>query len=214
MGIIMGTETPNQNGKPYNSAHVLDHVYRIDQGFDVYDDEMEEPLLAESPVRKNLRIPEHTRRWLDKWTEPFQRKAEVTVSRAIEWLEAGREEPFFCWVHLFDPHLAYSPPDPWTEMYGGDYEGGIDGTAESFERIARETGGRIPVEHVDRMIALYDGEVSYSDHWVGRLLEAVPESTLVVFTSDHGEAFGEHGRFFEHQQTIFSETMRVPLILI
>ena len=196
------------------SAHVLDHSYRIDQGFDLYDDEMVEPLQQGDPIRPGRSLPDHTRRWLQTWTEPYQRKAELTATRAVEWLSGQREDhPFFCWVHLFDPHLSYTPPEPWDRAHSSNYDGPIDGTGDSFLKIARETKGRIPVRHVNRMIELYDGEVSYTDYWLGRLLEAIPDSTLVIFVSDHGEAFGEHGLFFEHQTSIFQETIRIPLII-
>ncbi len=196
------------------SAHVLSRIYRTDQGFDHFDDEMVEPLIEKNPIRGNRRFPEHTRRWLEKWTEPYQRRAETTVTRAIDWfVSRDRRKPFFCWVHLFDPHLAYSPPEPWRSVHRSGYDGEVDGTGESFLKIAKETGGKIPIRHVRRMIELYDGEVSYVDFWLGKLLDAIPDSTLVVFAADHGEAFGEHGLFFEHQTSIFQETVRVPLII-
>ncbi len=196
------------------SAHVLDHRYRINQGFGVYDDEMEEPLRVESPIRPGVRVPDHTKRWIQSWSEPYQRRAEVTVGRAVEWLEGRQSEsPFFCWVHLFDPHLSYDPPAPWDVLYEGDYEGSVDGTGAAFAEIAWQTDGRVPRKHFDRMLGLYDGEIAYADHWVGRLLEAIPDSTIIVFASDHGEAFSEHGQFFEHQRTINRETVQVALIV-
>ncbi|NNE07207.1 MAG: sulfatase, partial [Gemmatimonadetes bacterium] len=197
------------------SAHVLHSQYRIDQGFTVFDDEMVEPLRVQSPVPRGAKLPEHTKRWIDTWSRPYQRRAETTVERALEWLGAddGTDAPFFCWVHLFDPHLSYEPPAPYDTLFGDPYDGPVDGTGESFHDLAKELQGRIPRKHLDRMISLYDGEISYADEWIGRLLAAVPDSTLVVFTADHGEALGEHGQFFEHQMTIYEETMRVPLVV-
>ena len=195
-------------------AYVLHSSYGIDRGFDRYDDEMEEPIRSENPILPGSQVPGYTRRWVERWTKPYQRKAEVVVERASRWLRGRNgEKPFFCWVHLFDPHMPYTPPAPWDTLYGGGYSGPVDGTVAGFLEVAKETRGMIPVEHIDRMIALYDGEISYTDHWVGELLKEVPEGTFVVVLSDHGEALGEHGEFFEHMRTLYRETTRVPLIL-
>jgi len=195
-------------------AYVLDSDFRIDQGFDHYDDEMDEPLQGEDPFAGGDRFPSYTNRWLERWKQPYQRRAEAVVERAIAWL-AGRERtaPFFCWVHLFDPHHAYTPPEPWASMYDPDYDGPVDGTSAGLAKAAEEHGGQVLARDFGRMITLYDGEISYADHWLGELLGSIPESTLVVFTADHGEAFGEHGQFFEHILTIHRETLHVPLIL-
>jgi arylsulfatase A-like enzyme len=99
--------------------------------------------------------------------------------------DLGRlEEPFFMWVHYFDPHFEYLEHDEWSEF--GD-----------------EPVGR------------YDQEIAYTDHHIGRLLDALEERgmlerTIVIFTSDHGEEFGEHGGEFHY--TSYEEVMRVPLV--
>jgi choline-sulfatase len=195
-------------------AYVVHHSYGIDQGFDRYDDEMEEPIREKNPILVGSQIPGYTRRWVDRWTKPYHRRAEVVVGKASQWLR-GRsgEKPFFCWVHLFDPHMPYTPPDPWNALYDAEYDGPVDGTAESLIELSKEMKGMVPMRHIDRMIALYDGEVSYADHWVGELLKEIPDSTFVVLLSDHGEALGEHGEFFEHMRTLYRETTHVPLIL-
>ncbi len=94
------------------------------------------------------------------------------------------EEPFFMWVHYFDPHFEYLEHDEWNEF--GD------------EPIGR-----------------YDQEIAFTDHHIGRLLDALNERgmlerTIVIFTSDHGEEFGEHGGQFH--DTSYQEVMRVPLV--
>jgi arylsulfatase A-like enzyme len=94
------------------------------------------------------------------------------------------EEPFFMWVHYFDPHFEYLEHDEWNEF--GD-----------------EPVGR------------YDQEIAFTDHHIGRLLDALSERgmlkrTTVIFTSDHGEEFGEHGGKFH--DTSYQEVMRVPLV--
>jgi arylsulfatase A-like enzyme/Flp pilus assembly protein TadD len=145
------------------SAAPVDGRFGLEQGFERYDDELPTPgrgaLLAE-------------------------RSASETVSRAIDWLRQHRGEPFFLWVHLFEPHYPYEPP------------------------------GAIRARFLD---APYDGEVAAADLEIGRLLSApaelgVLEKTLVVATSDHGEALGEHGEP-THGIFLYDATLSIPLIL-
>jgi choline-sulfatase len=94
--------------------------------------------------------------------------------------------PFFIWVHFLDPHKQYLE-HPGFSTFGND---------------AR---------------ALYDGEIAFTDHHIGRVLDALAaspaaERTVVIFTGDHGEAFGEHGFYF-HGREIWDEVVRVPLLI-
>jgi arylsulfatase A-like enzyme len=101
---------------------------------------------------------------------------------------------FFMWVHYFDPHEQYMPhPDAPPEIAAG---------ADSPER---------------RTKAAYDAEVWFTDHHIGRLLDFIAEQpwggdTAVVVTSDHGEAFGDHGMSF-HGGELWESLVRVPLIV-
>ena len=89
------------------------------------------------------------------------------------------------WVHYFDPHFEYLEHDEWSEF------------------------GDEPVER-------YDQEIAFTDHHIGRLVDALSERgmldrTIIIFTSDHGEEFGEHGGEFHY--TSYEEVMRVPLVM-
>jgi len=90
------------------SAAVLDHRYGLDQGFEVYDDD-----LSTGRERHPRMVPD--------------RPAEATVSAASAWLaELGDDERFFLWVHFYDPHAPYSPPPPYRDRYRNDlYQGEI-----------------------------------------------------------------------------------------
>lgn len=112
-----------------------------------------------------------------------ERSADRVVDAALEWLESAPDE-FFVWVHLYDPHADYSPPPAFQLVVPGDP---------------------------------YGGEIAFADAQVGRLLKEVEarwprDRTLVVVTSDHGEAFGEHGEQ-THSYGVYDATQRVPLIL-
>ncbi len=121
---------------------------------------------------------------VDKLQGTQRRAADVTEA-ALRWIERGRDgRPFFCLVHYFDPHLYYDPPPPFDRMY---------------------------------LFSPYDGEIAYTDSQVGSLLNGIEkmdleESTLVVFTSDHGEDLGQHGEG-SHGFFLYDATLMVPLII-
>ena len=114
-----------------------------------------------------------------------ERRAGTVVERATEWLNGrDRSRPFFLWAHFYDPHSPYDPPP-------------------SFR-------ARFPA-------APYDGEIAYADSCLGALLSVVKaqaalDRTLVVVTSDHGEAFGDGGEE-THGLLLREATLRVPLLL-
>ncbi|HVS09686.1 MAG TPA: sulfatase [Planctomycetota bacterium] len=148
------------------------------------------------------------------------RPAGETVDAALAWLERLDHGPFFLWVHLYDPHAPYEPPPPFDRMHDPSYrDTGQYGRFDWYElstpkrrELVRDEAAR------NHMVALHDGEVSYADQEVGRLLDALTargqlERTLVVFTSDHGEGLGPHDYFFDHGAFLYDEELHVPLIL-
>jgi arylsulfatase A-like enzyme len=77
----------------------------------------------------------------------------------------------------------------------------------------------MPAREIERVTALYDGEIHYTDHHLGRLFKlferlGLLNNTLVVLTSDHGEEFGEHGSMEGHGWTLYEESLRVPLLML
>ncbi|MBL8862771.1 MAG: sulfatase [Planctomycetes bacterium] len=148
------------------------------------------------------------------------RRAGPTTDAALAWLDARGAQPSFLFVHYFDPHAEYDPPPAWRARFALDAD--RDSTAFRFgsrEHVVRHRLGRMPLDAptLARARALYDGEVAYVDHEVGRLLDGLHERgldarTIVILTSDHGEEFGEHGSW-EHGHTHFDELLHVPLLV-
>jgi arylsulfatase A-like enzyme/Flp pilus assembly protein TadD len=154
------------------SAYVLDRLWGLARGFDFYDDAFS----PEAFQQKDIGL--------------VDRKAGESVTHAIRWLTsdwqrtAAHRHPFFLWLHLYDPHSPYDPPEPYRTEYR---------------------------DH------LYDGEIAYADHELGRLIAWLKErhlyqSSLIVALSDHGESLGEHGEQ-EHGFFVYNSTLRVPLIV-
>lgn len=149
-------------------------------------------------------------------------RAEKQTSTAIDWLDwhlfnqRHRQEPeaFFLFVHYYDPHETYSPPEPFLSMYTEGYDGPLspdDQVTAMFAERAFPTPG-----DYEYVVGLYDGEIRYTDQEVGRLLQRLEtlellDEMVVIVTSDHGEEFKEHGSM-GHQSTVQVEQLRVPLI--
>lgn len=147
--------------------------------------------------------------------------SEVT-GEALDWLSRlGSGERFFLWVHYLDPHWTYDPPPPFDTLYDPAWTG-------SWPYSKLTAGGReqgriifqnpMTPREVDHAVALYDGEIGAADREAGRLLDALSasgrlDSTLVVYTSDHGESLGEHGYAFAHGEYLYDGTLLVPLLL-
>jgi len=145
------------------SAFPLDSRFGLTRGFDVYDDAY--------PSRPGA-------------GEAFsERPAGKTVAAALRWL-SGRKGKWFCWVHLWDPHAPYAPPEPYASRFKADPYSG-------------------EVAYVDAELGRLLDEVAKGE---GRA------NTLVVLTGDHGEALGEHGET-GHGYFAYNATIRVPLII-
>ena len=146
---------------------VMKKLFGFNNGFGVYDDEMPRP------GKRN------------EFREDPERKAAVTVDRAIAWLDQRTSgKPFFLWVHIYDPHIPYQPPAEFAQKYKGrPYDGEI---AYADQQMAR----------------LFDA--------VGKKSPAAQTVTAVL--SDHGESLGEHGEH-THGVFLYDSTLRIPFIM-
>ena len=134
--------------------------------------------------------------------------------RANEFLEAAsKREPFFLVVDNYDPHEPWDPPEKYTSLY---YPEGYDGP-EPFTTIY----GRddyLTERQLRRMRALYAGEVTMVDRWLGRFLDRMDEldlfeNTLLLVIADHGVAFGEHGYTGKPSYVLWPEITDVPFMI-
>lgn len=144
---------------------------------------------------------------------------EVT-EQFLDWLQQGRTEKFFAYLHLLDVHWPYSPPDPFAKVFEppeADLEFNERDTWKLLERKARSGDMVISEADIEAMNALYDGEIRYIDAALGQLFASLRarglyDNTLIVLTADHGEEFLDH-RGVSHGQTLYDEMLRVPLII-
>ena len=202
------------------SAYVLEAEMGFSRGFSTYDDDFSW-LKGGSGLLAGRLLAGIKRRISPD--EVLERLGGDTVDAALSWLEATpAERPWFLWVHLFDPHGPYAPPPPYDTLYyseGADPRDPANTSMEQVENVAVYLEESLEgITDLDYVLAQYDGEISYMDAQVGRLLKALDargeaDDTLVVFAADHGESLGEHDYWFNHGDDVFDPSMHVPLIL-
>lgn len=150
------------------SSIVLASGGGLERGFDLYSDDVAKSSGAED-------VP---------FMNELQRPGDQTMAEAIRWLESNKESRLFAWIHLYDPHDPYEPPEPYRTRYADrPYDGEVAWSDELVGRL---------------------------DEALAKL--GLREQTLLVVTSDHGEGLGEH-RETLHGFFIYQSTLAVPLLL-
>ena len=148
------------------------------------------------------------------------RRATAVTERALELLASAPEDkPLFLWVHYIDPHYPYTPPKPWSNTPNAEpclqMMRAANGERQEMGWVFNDLDGRSS-SVLDSCGELYDAEVAYADHEIGRLLEDFDtrrtlDDTLLIFTADHGENLGEDGLFYQHGPNVHDASLRVPL---
>ena len=145
------------------SSFILNGRFGLNQGFQLYQDTFKVSRKGSPRL-------------------PLERQATETASEALAWMSKHKKEQFFIWIHFYDPHFTYDPPEP-------------------FNTAFKEN--------------LYDGEIAYTDYWVGKIWEQLrrqSDNYLFILTADHGESMGQHEEethgFFAYQAQL-----AIPLII-
>ena len=146
------------------SAHVLRSETGLGDAFDFYDDAIEKPEGTAAASR-------------------VQRAGEETARRALQWLAGVGAQPFFLFLHLYEPHSPYEPPEPFRGRYPLAYDGEIAAADAVVGTLLNELKAR----------RLYD-------------------PAMILLLSDHGEGLGDHGEA-EHGILLYREALQVPLLL-
>ena len=165
--------------------------------------------------------------------ETKSKTAREYVDRLIPWLEDHRDVPFYVFLHVFDPHDPFQPRNPYDTLWaeagrGKQHKDEVEKLKKFIKHPFMKNRGLPTVaelaaagldkeEFISHLHDWYDGSIRAMDAEIGRLLAhlrtlGLYEKTLVVFTSDHGEEFLEHGWMF-HGQSAYGELANVPLIM-
>jgi len=153
-----------------------------------------------------------------EFIEHTRGRSDVIHGRLEEWFAARGDDPppFFLYVHTIDPHAPYAPPSPFLDNFASSVADPTVGQVEMVRGLVLGTVEPTPTLG-DDLRHLYDAEVAANDFSFGRLLDLLGntgelDNTLVIFTSDHGEAFGEHGHW-THGLDLYNEVLAVPLVM-
>jgi arylsulfatase A-like enzyme/Tfp pilus assembly protein PilF len=145
-------------------AYPLDSSFGLDRGFGLYDDDYPR---GSSPGTFAI----------------AERRGDAVVERALAWWKSHAGGKRFLWVHLYDPHAGYEPPEPWRSRYASKpYLGEVAAVDDFLKPLLQP------------------------------ILEGRERPAIVVVTGDHGEALGEHGEL-THGLFAYEATLRVPLIV-
>ena len=171
------------------SNSYVSHYVGFGQGFDHFDDSL-------------IHVPQESPACAERLTD-----------QVITWTTGLTETgPLFLFVYYIDPHTWYNPPPPYDLFYDPVYTGTLTPAVYGNGNGAAVTSPR-DFEH---LAALYDGEISYTDAQIGRLLahldgRGMLDNALIAVYADHGDQFGEHN-LWVHGNSIYEELLRVPLL--
>lgn len=146
------------------SAFVLRHETGIARGFDFFDDDVQ-PIAGQTVIGR------------------VQRDGHDTWVTSQKWLDAHLDRPFFFFLHLYDPHTPYTPPEPYFSRYSNHYDGEIAYSDSVLGELIADL----------KRHGVYD-------------------KALIILLSDHGEGLNEHGEE-EHGMFLYREALQVPLLV-
>ncbi len=173
----------------FNGGGLVASIYGFGRGFDAYNTD-----------RKNDR---------------FQDK----VDAAINWLDDHSDEKFFMFLHTYEVHGPYSPAPHYLSMFDSDYTGDLPDEIDSKLLSKINTGKTaISSDDLEHIKNTYRAEIRSMDNAFGQLIaylrdKGLYDDTIIIFTSDHGEEFGEHGGVGRHFYTLYDELLHVPFIV-
>ncbi len=173
----------------FSGGGQMDRVFGLDQGFDLYE-------------------------------QPSSEHFAGTVRAGLTWLEDGDGRPFFLFLHSYEVHHPYTPRQDYLELFDEGYAGPLPSeiSIELLRQINRDEIEFDADRDLRHVVSAYDAEVRSADDGLAILTQHLKDkglydNTLIIFTSDHGEEFGEHGIVGWHSHTLFDELLRVPLVV-
>ncbi len=183
----------------------------LSRGFEHYEDyrlTLGQMVLSEALTRK-LVNETHLFETLATYENFGRKNAEMVNHDFLKWLgKQNNDRPFFAFVNYFDAHAPYLLPPEIEKKYG---------LKRPYGHIKEGTALNPPPELSNELNLIYDGTIEYLDQQIASLFESLDklgylENTLVIITSDHGEAFGEHG-MLTHANSLYLEHIQVPFFI-
>ncbi len=158
-------------------------------------------------------------RGFDKYINQIKKHSDEITEKGINWIGLNKNDNFFIFLHYFDVHWPYRPPEDIAPKFGVDVsiKKWFKFGKLSYLRNFSDPNIKMSKDVRKKMINLYDGEIFRVDRSIGRLIEylkkeEIYDNTIIIITSDHGEEFKEHDSF-GHFHQLYSELINVPLII-
>lgn len=173
----------------FNDGGLMEAKFGFSQGFEIYD------------------------------STPLKSRFETRVGPAKDWIAANRDSRFFLFLHTYEVHLPLEPPEFYFDLFrrqdADHHPGDLVFGVQKRNELKKTEIAESDLEHV---IDLYDAAIRSMDAAFQDLIQFLADvelldNTLIVFTSDHGEEYGERGRIAAHGSTLYDEVIRVPLIV-
>jgi len=208
-----------------DTYHMIRDAHYFDRGFDgwwwirgqEHDRYMTNPTI-DPPERKRALDSQYLRNVSQRRFEENYFVAQ-TMTAATKWLELNydQHQKFFLHIDTFDPHEPWDPPQWYSDMYDPTWKGGDVAGGAYVSGVPRPTASDLTTEELNHLRALYAGEVTLVDRWIGKLLQKIEdlglyENTAVIFTTDHGTYIGEHG-YVGKRDHLYEEVAHIPLVV-
>ncbi len=237
-GVVFEESQSPENWTKPSVASVLTGLYPMTHGTKQSESKLSDSALMVSEVFKKAGFATGTflangyvsdkfgfKQGWDYYTNYIREGKPTTAERVFkdagEWVEKNKDKRFFLYVQTIDPHVPYSPPEEFLKPYFSEPYTGIVKprlTPDQLEK-AKRVPPKVTFSDTDRayLEALYDGEISYHDHYLGLFIERLKklglyDQTVFVVTSDHGEEFNDHGSY-GHGHSVYQELLHVPFIV-
>lgn len=220
-----------------DNPHLVEMGFNYERGFDGWEWIRGQETDRWKSVPRDVKLPADPRKLRSPdflvpnflrnttwWKSEEDRFVARSIKAACQWLEESQGvEKFFLYIDLFDPHEPWDAPKEYVDMYEQDYHGQevIYPHYDFWKNFLTE-------DELNHMRALYMAEVSLVDRWIGVLLDKIDElglreDTAVIFTSDHGFLFGEHGlvgkslitsdKGYYEAIRMYDDIRRIPLMI-
>ena len=192
---------------------------------------------ANANLHKTKGWPQGFDEYCETWMERDGDRPNNVNRKAIEFIKNNSEGPFFTWIHYIDPHTKYRAAeksfkykfinDPYYNELLYDDDKSIQLPVQEPPEYQWFTTGvnGIPLEAVVEdeddirfYIAEYDAEITYTDHYLGELIDFIKQSglwdnTIIIVSADHGESLGDHDWYFDHGRYAYDASSRIPLMV-
>lgn len=196
------------------------YEFGLNRGFQRYEDYNRSPgqVVLSSTLGQTVTDTEFLRRGVRYWHVLGRKRASDVNEEFLSWVSHSDSRPYFAFLNYYDAHEPLDPPPPFNQRFGAPFKSSNLTFSRTDHFGEAKDRGRMSAIQRQAQIDAYDDGIAYEDESLGRLLDELSargglENTVVIVTSDHGQEFGEHGRF-GHGASMAWTLLGVPLVIV